>query len=212
MQHESDDDTPQLSLETFAALQEFYNEQMERESAAQEVSTSNICNMNISEDWQLSQFWYDEESIKTLTRLAIETVGKDGKIALISCPSLYKSIKNELSNNGEANLYEFDRRFAIFGTDFNFYDYKSPLEIPKHKSQYYDLVIADPPFLSDECLAKTSVTMKYLAKNKMILCTGAIMAPLADRLLSLKKTEFEPKHNNNLGNEFWCYSNYEVKL
>lgn len=35
------------------------------------------------------------------------------------------------------------------------------------------------------------------------------MAELAQRLLHLKKCEFEPKHQNNLANEFWCFSNFD---
>lgn len=39
-------------------------------------------------------------------------------------------------------------------------------------SNFYDLVIADPPFLSDECLTKTALTIKFLAKKDIVLCTG----------------------------------------
>lgn len=42
---------------------------------------------------QLSQFWYDEDTIEVLAQEAIHTVGPDGKIALISCPSLFPKIK-----------------------------------------------------------------------------------------------------------------------
>lgn len=69
-------------------------------------------------------------------------------------------------------LFEYDKRFNVFGEDFIFYDYNLPLSIPREKSQYYDVVLADPPFLSEECLTKTAVTIRYLAKNKIILCTG----------------------------------------
>ncbi|KAL3284999.1 hypothetical protein HHI36_019128 [Cryptolaemus montrouzieri] len=145
MNNDSDDEVPHLSLETFTALQEFYREQEERESVKEAISLS-INEFNIQEDWQLSQFWYHEDTIEKLASLAVETVGEDGKIALISCPSIYKTIKNKLGKNGEVNLYEFDKRFSVFGQDFNFYDYKSPLGVPRDKSSYYDIVIADPPF------------------------------------------------------------------
>lgn len=36
------------------------------------------------------------------------------------------------------------------------------------------------------------------------------MADLAERLLDLKKSSFEPKHSNNLANEFWCYTNFKM--
>jgi 16S rRNA G966 N2-methylase RsmD len=71
----------------------------------------------------------------------------------------------------------------MFGSDFVLYDYRSPLDIPRELRESFDLVFADPPFLSEECLTKTAVTIKYLAKEKIVLCTGAVMAELAERLL-----------------------------
>ncbi|CAG9818493.1 unnamed protein product [Phaedon cochleariae] len=202
-----EDDVPQLSAETFAALQEFYKEQEERdkECNAGIVNKSAI----FEEDWQLSQFWYDDHTIEVLIDVAIKVVGFNGKIALVSCPTLYRPLR-EKSTNCEITLFEYDRRFAAYGEDFIFYDYKSPLGIQRDKADYYDLVIADPPFLSEECLTKTAVTVRYLTKNKIILCTGAVMADLANRLLDLKKCSFEPKHKNNLGNAFCCYSNFDM--
>lgn len=70
------------------------------------------------------------------------------------------------------SLFEYDRRFSIYEDDYFFYDYNLPLEVPQEKANYYDLVIADPPFLSEECLSKTALTVKYLTKQNMILCTG----------------------------------------
>lgn len=69
-------------------------------------------------------------------------------------------------------LFEYDSRFNIFGGDFLQYDYKFPLDVPRDMSSQFDLVIADPPFLSDECLTKTAVTIKFLAKKNIVLCTG----------------------------------------
>jgi hypothetical protein len=69
-------------------------------------------------------------------------------------------------------LFEFDKRFAIYGGDFVLYDYNSPLDIPHHFAGNFSVVVADPPFLSEECLMKTAETIKFLAKNKIILCTG----------------------------------------
>ncbi|KAJ8954063.1 hypothetical protein NQ318_004368 [Aromia moschata] len=36
------------------------------------------------------------------------------------------------------------------------------------------------------------------------------MADLVRRLLDLRKASFEPRHKNNLANEFWCYANFDV--
>ena len=43
--------------------------------------------------------------------------------------------------------------------------------------ELFDMVIADPPFLSEECATKTSVTVKYLAKKdaQLLYCTGNLI-------------------------------------
>ena len=45
-------------------------------------------------------------------------------------------------------------------------------DIPEDLKGIFDVVIADPPFLNDDCLTKTAITIKLLAKDKLILCTG----------------------------------------
>lgn len=39
-------------------------------------------------------------------------------------------------------------------------------------------------------------------------CPGATMEELASRVLQLKICSFQPKHKNNLANDFRCYANY----
>lgn len=46
-----------------------------------------------SEDWNLSQFWYDEKTSETLAKLCIEGANSAGKIACLSAPSAYVAIK-----------------------------------------------------------------------------------------------------------------------
>ena len=141
---------------------------------------------------QLSQFWYDDETVNQLVKGAIECTKPDGKIALVSCPTLYRALKEKACDRQgniytqlkkifkilntiftfSVTLFEYDRRFASYGKDFIFYDYRAPLEIARDMSSDFDLVIADPPFLSDECLTKTSVTVKFLSKNNIVICTG----------------------------------------
>lgn len=40
--------------------------------------------------------------------------------------------------------------------------------------------------------------------------TGAVMEEMAKRLLNLNKCTFEPRHQNNLANEFQCFANYDL--
>ncbi|XP_063237073.1 LOW QUALITY PROTEIN: EEF1A lysine methyltransferase 1 [Bacillus rossius redtenbacheri] len=205
-----DDDVPQLSEATMLALQEFCQEREAKKLLVQEAinETGNLSNNIIfEENWQLSQFWYDDATIDVLSREACRLAGEDGRIALISCPSLYPSVKKRAAQ-AKVLLLEFDRRFEAHGDDFCFYDYNTPLELPEDWAGSCDVVVADPPFLSAECLAKTARTIRFLARGSVVLCTGAVMADLAERLLGVKKCDFEPRHRNNLANDFFCFTNY----
>ncbi|XP_054269060.1 EEF1A lysine methyltransferase 1 [Macrosteles quadrilineatus] len=206
-----EEDEVQLSAETMKALQEFLQEQSDREIKIKEITEqrdkNNVSSLTFGEDWQLSQFWYSDETAISLAKVAISVATSSGRIALISCPTLYRHIKS-LAPEIKVSLFEFDQRFSVFGEDFFLYDYRSPLDIPRDFASQFDIVVMDPPFLSEECLTKTAVTAKFLAKDKIILCTGSVMEDLARRLLDMKKCLFEPKHQNNLANEFCCYSNF----
>jgi hypothetical protein len=72
------------------------------------------------------------------------------------------------------DLFEFDRRFEAFGSSYCFYDFQSPLQVPDTSLGAYSIVILDPPFLSEDCLEKMSLTVKKLATMdaKILLCTG----------------------------------------
>lgn len=98
------------------------------------------------------------------------------RIACISAPSVYQKLKqleSTRSDSVSAVLLEFDRRFAAYGDEFVFYDYNNPLCLPEDLlPQSFDIVIADPPYLSEECLSKVALAIKHLTKGKILLCTG----------------------------------------
>lgn len=68
-------------------------------------------------------------------------------------------------------LLEYDERFAVFGNDYVYYNFNNPLDVSKELDKF-DIVLMDPPFLSKDCLTKSAITAKFLAKDKIILCTG----------------------------------------
>ncbi|XP_053734016.1 EEF1A lysine methyltransferase 1 isoform X2 [Synchiropus splendidus] len=137
-------------------------------------------------------------------------------IACVSAPSVYQKLKQEVvsgSDSVSAVVLEYDRRFSCYGQDFVFYDYNEPLNLPTSVTpRSFDIVLADPPYLSQECLTKVAQTVKYLSKGKVLLCTGAIMENLAKELLDLKMCSFLPQHSRNLSNEFRCFVNYPSRL
>lgn len=94
----------------------------------------------------------------------------------MSVPSVYQKLKQGVvdgSDRVSAFVLEYDRRFATYGDDFIFYDYNEPLSLEASVApQSFDVVLADPPYLSEECLGKVAKTVKYLSKGKVLLCTG----------------------------------------
>ncbi|CAG4956968.1 unnamed protein product [Colias eurytheme] len=209
---EEDDDIPTLSAETFAALQEFYAEQDKRQEILNKLEADKKLNENIifEENWQLSQFWYNEATIQALVKVIEKSVPKGGKVALISCPTLFVPAKRHIGDTITISLLEYDRRFEVHAPDYIFYDYNTPDKLPPGLEHSFDLVVADPPFLSEECITKTSETIKLLAKDKIVVCTGAIMQEHVEKLLNLKLCQFRPEHRNNLANEFSCYANFNL--
>merc|ERR1712203_1179450 len=109
--------------------------------------------------------------------------------------------------NLRAEVFEYDNRFAAFGSDFHFFDYKAPLEIDRSLREQFDLVFALPPSATN-----ASPRLLYLAKepHRLILCTGEVMAELAKRLLDLNLCSFLPDHSNNLANQFRCFANFDL--
>ncbi|XP_028161852.1 EEF1A lysine methyltransferase 1 isoform X2 [Ostrinia furnacalis] len=209
---EDDDDVPTLSADTFAALQEFYAEQQKRQEIFTKLEADDKLKENVlfDENWQLSQFWYDEATVQALVKVIDRVISDGGRVALISCPTLFVPVKRQIGSRATVSLLEYDRRFEVHAPDFIFYDYNTPDKLPPDVLNSYDLVVADPPFLSEECITKTSETIKLLSKEKIVVCTGAIMKENVEKLLDLKLCNFQPHHRNNLANEFSCYANFNL--
>uniref|UniRef100_A0A914VAB6 Protein-lysine N-methyltransferase n=1 Tax=Plectus sambesii TaxID=2011161 RepID=A0A914VAB6_9BILA len=206
---ESDDETPRLSAHTLAALAEF---------EAEQKAVADAADAPISENWQLSQFWYDERTADALARECLLAVD-GGSIACVSCPTLFERLlQHDPIQNGrtKAVLFEFDDRFfAKYGNERAFfYDYRQPLDLPADLRNSFDLIIVDPPFLAEECVVKVAQTVRWLSKPnaKIIACSGAIMEELFGRLLGVKRRQFQPTHKNNLANEFACFANFDTEI
>lgn len=245
----------ELSENAINALREFYREQREEEdrfkalaeSAESQFSGSGSESAAISindfkENWQLSQFWYDDDTCTALAEEIIRQRQLSGletyNVACISAPSVFAKLR-EMKVSFNVFLLENDTRFEAFGKSFVFYDYKRPTTIACADSVYarecgvsmnlassFDLLLVDPPFLSEECWSKTSETVTHMSKisslesglrstdTKVIVCTGAVMQSAIQRLIlgyngfTVHETSFLPRHRNGLANEFKCFANY----
>jgi len=76
-----------------------------------------------------------------------------------------------------------------------------------------DRILADPPFLSDECLTRTAITVRTLLKKeggRTMVCTGGKMEELVPRLFSgVRRVEWEPEHKGGLANAFACFMDWK---
>ncbi|KCV72508.1 hypothetical protein H696_00102 [Fonticula alba] len=220
---DSDDDF-QLSASTLAALAAFRDEQQQLEDRFQKLHDDADSRFKsgmeaIPEDWQLSQFWYDDATAEDLSHLAKQAAersaaaGHPGEIVFLSSPTAYVKFK-ELYPDTPAWLLEYDTRFAVYAPEFVHYDYNQPETFSPLEPGSAAVIVADPPFLSEECLTKTSATVRALSRpagqpnTHVVLCTGLVMRPLARELLGLEMTRWRPGHAKMLSNDFRCYSNF----
>lgn len=171
---------------------------------------------------QLSQFWYDEETTRIISKLCLKLIlqlapeqgSSEVRVALLSCPSLYKSIRS-VHPMGTVRIFEFDERFAVFSDDFIQYDYRRIAEQDDYLDEFaglFDIVICDPPFLSRECIESTSKIVKKLKKEnaKVLLCSGQSVSDHAKEFLGLDRCQYRPQHERNLANEFCSYANFPL--
>ncbi|XP_033151113.1 protein-lysine N-methyltransferase CG9154 [Drosophila mauritiana] len=215
------DDDISLPADTLAILNEFLLERSKREAEEEnQIANKTGKDAQFEEDWQLSQFWYSTKTKHTLRDVVRKLLAErtedsgDFSIALLSCPSLYKDIR-EIHDT--VHIFEFDMRFEAYGTDFVHYDLNCVGSNPdylKEHHQQYDLIVADPPFLSQECIAKTCEIVTRLQRNqkesKVILCSGEVVEPWLTARLPVLKCIFRPEHERNLGNEFVSYANFNL--
>lgn len=234
---DSDEEPLSLSSHALEALQQFKNEEKERnenfaslldqsqkrfEKSQQQVSIDLF-----QEDWQLSQFWYTDKTAEILGRALLEGADADTVIVIASAPSVYAAIKKFPPENLPTEhiyILEYDERFKLLGgSNFSFYDYHKPNDIPNHLRNKCHRVLIDPPFLEEECQANSSIaahnllvkdtserTMTGDLRYKLVTSTGERMKDVINvNYPDTHITDFYPEHKNGLSNEFRCYASFE---
>ena len=229
----ADDEEPELSLHALAALQDFYVERDDQEKRFAELKQNAEHSRPLSmdsftEDWNASQFWYDEPTATLLAQQLLDGATSETAIALVSAPSVYVQVHNLLLGTAaderpRVALLEYDDRFAAC-PGFICYDFNAPLKLPAELRGRFDRLLCDPPFLSDECQTKAALTVRWLtrapvggedgqegAMPRIIVCTGERMEGLVAKVYpGARTTGFVPRHaQDRLSNEFRCYANFE---
>lgn len=84
---EDDADVPQLSAHTLMALQEYLRDQAVESDGGHPL---------VSEDWRMSQFWYDEStsaSVAAEVHHLSSSSNIEFRVACIACPTLFVELK-----------------------------------------------------------------------------------------------------------------------
>ncbi|KAJ0246693.1 Protein-lysine N-methyltransferase [Hirschfeldia incana] len=164
-----DDDPLVLSSQALAALQEFLADQ--NKTVASTPPPSSLTGEEdsakvelVSEDWRLSQFWYEPETAETVAEEVVTLSSRFSgcRVACIACPTLYVYLKKK-DPSLQVQLLEYDMRFERYGSEFTFYDYNEPEDLPLQLKHCFHIIVADPPYLSKECLERVTQTVSFLA-------------------------------------------------
>ncbi|CAK9137886.1 unnamed protein product [Ilex paraguariensis] len=214
-----DADPPVLSSFALEALKEFLSEQnrtLNADYSTDGASEEKESVALLAEDWRLSQFWYDRRTAETVAEevLTLCQTLDSPKVACIACPTLYAYLK-KINPTVSVQLLEYDNRFEQYGSEFTFYDYNQPEDLPSSMKNAYQIVVADPPYLSKECLEKVAQTISFLGQPGelyLLLLTGEVQKDRAAELLGLRPCGFQPQHLSKLGNEFRLFTNYDPTL
>lgn len=187
--------------------------------------------LQLAEDWKLRQFWTATETAVALAdeafRLAVSASARLARPAVIAClsfPSVFKALQARLQKEGSSAtessvrplLFEFDRRFAAFGDAFIFFDCGEPIESLRGCTALHgvDVILADPPYLTADCLRSYSVAVEALRAAPdapLLLCTGASLEDSALTIFGARRTRFPVRHAvGGLANPFALFCNYTL--
>ena len=189
---DSNDGPITLRADSLAALASFLAEREAITVAAKREAEDVGATLLTSEDWELSQFWYDETTARFLatevSRCAAEAVvtreGHDsGNIiaAFVSSPSAYKAYRASGGIPGVRSvLLEYDSRFNVFGEDFVQFDYKNPGALRDNAPfllGHVDVFLIDPPFLNAECLSGFAAAVSLMKRSSSISSSSSLSLP-----------------------------------
>mmetsp|Transcript_5055 Transcript_5055/g.6868 ORF Transcript_5055/g.6868 Transcript_5055/m.6868 type:complete len:189 (-) Transcript_5055:103-669(-) len=164
-----------------------------------------LANPKHTEKEDLNQYWYSAHTIEVI---CLELEETSTRVAFLSTPSLFFSLKNkELKKNSA--VFDLDEQWANL-SNFVRYDFKEPLNVPANLHHTFDCVVIDPPFITREVWEKYAETARLLLtpEGKIICSTIQENAPMMKEVLDVNPTIFFPSIPH-LVYQYCLYSNYE---
>ena len=158
------------------------------------------------EDSDLNQYWFSTNTIDVFVK-EIEAQSVKGA-AFLSSPSLYFSLKNE-ELKAKSKVFEFDKQWEK-DPGFVFYDYNKPEQVSIMLFGQFDMVVIDPPFITEECWRNYTETARLLlAPGGKLICTTIVENEgIMCDLLGCRPTKFRPSIPN-LVYQYNTYTSYQ---
>jgi hypothetical protein len=118
-----------------------------------------------------------------------------GRCAFVSTPSIYFALPPSERSSGLHRVLDYDS--ASFGRDkgFVFYDFNKPSDVPQEIVGAFDLVVIDPPFITEEVWRKYGETARLLlSPGGHALCTTVAenVGLLQELFPNLRRMAFQP--------------------
>eukprot|EP01060_Flectonema_neradi_P023969 TRINITY_DN323_c7_g1_i1.p1 TRINITY_DN323_c7_g1~~TRINITY_DN323_c7_g1_i1.p1 ORF type:complete len:405 (+),score=88.19 TRINITY_DN323_c7_g1_i1:49-1215(+) len=146
------------------------------------------------ENADLNQYWFSKPTIEAIVN-EIQAQSKLGA-AFLSTPSLYFSLTDD-DLKAKSKVFEFDKQWEQ-DPGFVFYDYNNPEAINIALFGQFDMVVIDPPFITEECWEKYAKTARLLLcpGGKIISTTLVENEGIMHTLLGCKPVKFQPSIPN----------------
>mmetsp|Transcript_23689 Transcript_23689/g.21052 ORF Transcript_23689/g.21052 Transcript_23689/m.21052 type:complete len:159 (+) Transcript_23689:52-528(+) len=139
----------------------------------------------------------------------VEKNSKDG-CAFLSTPSIYFSLKDK-EIKAKSKVFDFDEEFGKKDPScFVKYDFNKVEEIPEELKGTFDMVVIDPPYITEEVWAKYAEASRFLLKEGGLILGSTIdeNEEMLKNMLGLHRTTFRPSIPN-LVYQYSFYVNYE---
>ena len=163
----------------------------------------------VSQDPNYNQYWYSPHTISVMVE-EIEHLG--GEVAFLSTPSLYFSVSEQCRSRSK--IFEFDKKWSS-DSNFVFYDFNKPEELPESLWHTFDVAVVDPPFITEDVWIKYGRAVELLLRkhdeSKVICTTIPENESVLNRIFSAKPTKFQPSIPH-LVYQYNLFVNYDSSL
>eukprot|EP01059_Diplonema_ambulator_P006391 TRINITY_DN16109_c1_g1_i1.p1 TRINITY_DN16109_c1_g1~~TRINITY_DN16109_c1_g1_i1.p1 ORF type:complete len:402 (+),score=116.65 TRINITY_DN16109_c1_g1_i1:23-1207(+) len=160
-----------------------------------------------AENADLNQYWYSDNTVKAFVK-EIEALTVKGA-AFLSTPSLYFSLSDEV--RAKCKLFEYDEQWSS-DPGFVFYDYNKPDALNIALFGQFDMIVIDPPFITEECWVKYAETARILlTPGGKVICTTIVENEgIMASMLGCRPAKFKPSIPN-LVYQYNTYVSYPME-